>query len=237
MGKWWLTLEGELPLGGTDHGQVARETMLGLTSGTDDARRFAKPGRWSERLTPEELEELSTRDIDPRALEFLSDRSDPRFWALREYNWIRVARDRMDMWRFDESTLDMIQNARNYWAKEGDRYPEITISEASTGDMFRIPQMRLRRLGVMPEALKQIAEGIGKFRNPEPEGPNELKLVFAFAEAGYPVRAIQSEGDILHILLLNEFGGDPEHRTVRLPERYENYKFSDWQEYAKVVFN
>jgi len=222
MGKWWLTPKGEIDLTGSDHDYIALLQMLNLERGDPEAHAFRR--RKKQQITSEQAEAALRRGADRKAVEFLMAGFDPRLWAVREWGWIRVHDGNVELWRFDENTLDLWQKSRRFWGRS--TFDTFTIGETSTGDLFRLDGRRLQNVSAEPGALKHYATGIGAFRNP-PSPFNPTKMAFAFQEAtGIQVRRVHvNEGD--GVLEIDEY-------TFALPARSRNYGFADWMEWARL---
>ena len=150
--------------------------------------------------------------------------------------WVRLDDNRIEVWRFDDKALETIQQS-DYW--EGGRrshWPKYEISEITTGDLFVLPTEKLLNVSAEPGALKYVAQKFGKFRNPKGEPLNETKMVFAWLVMGYPVRSLDIRGD--HVVVEMDWGrGRVERLEAPLPEKAWDYRFKDWQSWARVVFN
>lgn len=153
-GKWWLRPDGAaLNVSDTEHALVARRVMLGLKP---DANRFSQRVMFAA-LTPEEQTEF--RKAGKSILSFLREENDPRVFAIRQWRWVRVRKDRFYLWKFDVATLRIIRASRDYWSQQvslasGDC---IDVIELSTGDEFSLPVRCLRAATAKASSLKNSA--------------------------------------------------------------------------------
>lgn len=151
---YWLTPAGAFDMKASEHAQAAAHSMLNMPAD----RRV--PMHWMIKGIPEEeLVAALERGADPKAVEFLSNsRGDPRLFALREYGWIRVAKNAFNLWKFDEETVKLIRNAKDYWAAQDNAgaCEMMDVEEFSTGDRFTVSAARLLA-GGRPSVLRKLS--------------------------------------------------------------------------------
>jgi hypothetical protein len=170
---WYIEPDGSsINIGAGEHASFAAAKLLGLPTGQQvPLHMFLRPP-----LHPS-LAAIAKRNKVPAAV-VKRVTGDARKAAAELYNWVRVARAKggswgMDVWVFDDSTLDMIRRSQMLVAEKPNLSPDdiVWINELSTNDYFELPFKRLMRRDADPEALKNLAHGVGKFRNPPPENP------------------------------------------------------------------
>lgn len=230
-GKYWLTPDkGTIALTGSDHDFIATLEIVGLERGEPGSLQFRK--RKNQQITQAQADEALARGADPDAIEFLLRGGDPRLWMVREHGWIRIQHPFMEVWRFDDATLNTFRQNLDY-LKYAKGMPEdvLQVQETSTGDFFPVPFRFLTNISAEPDAMKRTGLGVGRFRNPEPDTPNETKIAFALYCAGYPVRQLSVLGeDSVRITLR-----DGETNVYPFPLNWRDYGFADWRNWAATM--
>jgi hypothetical protein len=161
---FWITPEGTFEMGAHEHVDMALKAMLRLDTET------SIPQSWYFGAVPAKvLKEARKRGAPEKDLEYLSRESnDPRTYMIAKYGWIRVARGKLNMQEFNQESLDLIQKAKLFWEIEKpEDHDMLDIDELSGQDVFSVSVKNIRRRGASPEALKNLAKGVGAFRNPE----------------------------------------------------------------------
>lgn len=161
---FWVTPEGTFEMGNHEHVDMALKALLRL----DTATKI--PPSWYFSQVPEkELRAAKKRGAPPADLEYLSRESnDPRTYMIVKYGWVRVARGKFNMNEFDDATLNLIQKAKKLWELEQpEQYEMAEIDELKGDKVFSVSVSKLRNRSASPEALKNMATGVGAFRNPE----------------------------------------------------------------------
>ncbi len=112
----------------------------------------------------EELEAALARGADPAAVNFLSKRgNDARLYVVREYGWIRTAKQAWNMWSFDDKCAEIARSAKEYWASQYtlNEYDTLDIHEFKSGDRFTVRAKALLE-GGKPRVLKNLAMGFSE---------------------------------------------------------------------------
>ena len=231
-GSFWLTPTGVVSSAGVEHGYLAKLAMLGLERGSPEAHKYVPMPRWHHPLTDHAADELLKRGAAPGAISFLAQDKDPRLYAIREWGWVRVRDDHIDVWTFDQPTLDMIRNSIGFWeAVQGYLVPgaRFVVSEESTGNLFTVEAKRLLSRATDPEALKAHAMGVGKYRNPPGPASSE-KIAEAFEAAGYPFTRIVVEDDC--VMVFEHGDGDVAHLALSLTGSRQTWGYDEWRALA-----
>ncbi len=158
--KFWITPQGSFEMGHIEHMDFAIAVMLAMPSTAIVPRWWAIRG-----IPPTEIEAALDRGADQAAVRFLENkRNDARMWAMREYGWIRTAKNAWNLWDFDKATADMVRNSTDYWKFQASRghmteYEMLDIYEFKTGDQFSINARKLLA-GGNPKVLKNLAMGV-----------------------------------------------------------------------------
>ncbi len=151
-GKWWLTPAGAYDVGTREHAHYALRDMLLYPR--------LPPVQWFGLGVPAaELDAALARGADPKAVEYLSNKArDPRLFAMKEYHWVRTARNVFNLWEFNEATAQTIRAAANYWQAQGNlgRYEMIDVEEFHNHDRYSISIEKLMA-GGNPKILKNLA--------------------------------------------------------------------------------
>lgn len=200
-GTWWITPEGSWSMGASEHSTFAMHVMLGLPP----TQRV--PNYWFYKGVPkEELDNAIARGADKKAIEFLENKNnDPRLFVLRQLGWCRTARNKFNVWLFDQRTADMIRNADDYWHAQ-DKFENgevIDIEEfAPTGQTFTI---RVKALlgGGTPEAMRAIA------------GVTEAQMVAASIPPTQVTYSTIKYGELARSALYHRTGDNPRRRSRR----------------------
>ena len=156
IGKWWLRPgKAAIEVSATEHALVARRVMLGLEP---DAARFTQRDMLSA-LTEAEIAEFRKIGVEQQALEFLCVPNDPRIFAIREWCWIRVRRDRFYLWKLDAASLRVIRESHSFWSAQPKSDPRdaADIVELSSGDEFSLSIRRLLDGRSKPASLRTAA--------------------------------------------------------------------------------
>ncbi len=118
------------------------------------------PRSWVIRgIPPEEFALALERDADPKAVQFLEEKRDARLYALREYGWVRTAKNKWNVWTFDCATAEMVRKS-DYWKAQYsfDKYDMLDVEEFKGKDSYSISAQKLLD-GGNPEVLKNLAMG------------------------------------------------------------------------------
>ena len=154
-GKWFITPEGSVQLDGREHAQLATHYMLNLPLDRN------VPMWWVIRGIPEEeFDAALKRGADPDAVEFLRKKgNDSRLWVLK-LGWIRTAKSLWNLWRFDDKTLQIARDAKDYWAAQKiTKSDYVDIEEFETRQVFSVPVFTILD-GTDPALLKRVALGL-----------------------------------------------------------------------------
>ncbi len=172
IGDWWICPEGAFEMNSSEHAAFAIAYILGMPK---DKR---VPNYWTIRGIPsEEIDAALKRGADPEAVEFIANkRNDARLWAMREYGWIRTAKNAWNLWYFDDETADIVRDNEGYWefqAKTGkmSEYEMIDIYEFKDGCEYAISVQKLLD-GGKPQVLKKLATGGIACAGPEAVAPH-----------------------------------------------------------------
>lgn len=156
---FWLTDDGSFLMGGSEHSAFAVAYMLDMPK---DSR---VPQWWIIKGIPEiELQKALERGADPKAVEFLSTKkNDARLYAMREYGWVRTARNKWNLWDFDDETAEVVRDNSGYWKFQADQhrmteYEMADIYEFKDGCQYSISIKKLLD-GGKPRILKKLAMG------------------------------------------------------------------------------
>ncbi len=117
------------------------------------------PLHWSISGVPRTALDLALEGgADYKAIEALENGVDPRLYAMKNYGWVRVSKNRFNMWSFDKNTADLIKNAEGYWFAQGniDRHETIDTFEFKDRAHFTVTVGQLMR-GGDPQVLKGLA--------------------------------------------------------------------------------
>lgn len=146
-GKWWLRPDASsLDVSATEHALIARRVMLGLAV---DEAMFTHADMFDP-LTSEQIKEFTDRNVPRSAIGFLSHTNDPRVYAIQEWGWIRVRRDRYYLWTLDDAALRTIRASSDYWQAQGnlEEHDMIDVIElnSSNESSLRVGLIRDSRL-------------------------------------------------------------------------------------------
>ena len=196
---WWIRTDGSVKqMGGGEHAQEALRFMLNLPEDylVNLRDMFSGADAW----TPEELAEAKRRGVPKKVFASLKKHEDPRLFMLREHGWIRVAKNKINDWKFDDETLSRLQTSA-YW----DAQPQVTeydtfdIEELSTHDVFPLSAKKLLNRSAEAGALKRMAMGVGRYRNPgvgfHIEDYDDIRVYFPVA-GGSTGQAILRDGSV-----------------------------------------
>lgn len=154
--KWWLAPDGAVEMVGNEHVDFAIAALLLMPD-----RKYA-PRHWNSKgVPPHELDAALARGADSRAVEFLSKRgNDARLWVIREFGWIRTAKNRWNLWEFGKREAEIARDSKAYWAAQYDikKFDMIEVEEFKTGDQYSINASALFN-GGNPKVLKNLAMG------------------------------------------------------------------------------
>ncbi len=153
-GKWFLTPSGSIDVTGSEHVDAAIAVLLLLD------RKYA-PHTWNGSEIPKaELKTALDRGADPEAVEFLAKGGDARLWVIREFNWIRTAKNVWNMWVFDEDTANIARVAKDYWMAQYSlsEWDMLDITELKDGCRYSISVKKFIE-GGSPKTLKKLAMG------------------------------------------------------------------------------
>ncbi len=156
-GKYWITPEATVQLVSKEHAIFALGIMLNYP------RDERLPDSWFGNGVPkEQLEAALERGADPKAIKFLEKPgADPRLYAIREYGWVRITKNKFDVWVFDDSTAELVRNADGYWSEQYARdlkYEVMEIYELKDGDKYTVDVKKILD-GGSPEILRDLAHG------------------------------------------------------------------------------
>jgi len=160
----------------TEHAKHARRVMLAV----DEFYPIPKP---FDNLTKAESREAISRGVPKAIITFLEKGGDPRKFALKEWGWVRTARNSINVWKLDEDSLRLLR----LWVKQLnlDPYETFDLEEIATGERLTVNARQLRNAGVTVAALRAYGQGVGRFRNPDSDSPaaeNVLDVLRARAE-------------------------------------------------------
>lgn len=163
----WLYPDGSTSgdLGASEHAEVALREMLKLPDDTT-----IRKDRLFGGITPAEAKAALKRGADKDAVDFLlKTRGDPRLYAVKNLGWIRVARNAINVWKFDDETVDLLRRS-DLWKShpQVEDYDMFLIDEMSApqGQTFEVSAGKLRKRGASADALRYTAQGVGRYRNP-----------------------------------------------------------------------
>ncbi len=153
---WWLTPTGAFEMNSSEHASFAIAFMLDMPK---DSR---VPNHWTIRGIPQEqLVSALERGVDPKIVEFLADKkNDSRLFVMREFGWIRVARNAWNLWHFDKETADVARDNVGYWKAQYKMTPHemLDVYEFKTNCEYTISAQKLLD-GGNPQILKKLATG------------------------------------------------------------------------------
>ncbi len=159
IGKWWISPEGSFDGSDVEHMQLATAYMLDLPKDRH------VPNWWTIRGIPiEELDAAAKRGVSAKTLEFLSNKgNDARLWVMREFGWVRTAKNKWSVWFFDDATADMVRDAKDYWKFQADQgkmteHEMLDVYEFKDGCEYSISVQKLLE-GGRPQVLKKLAMG------------------------------------------------------------------------------
>lgn len=154
---WWLTPDGAFKMSTSEHAQFAIATMLKMQVGERVPKYWLFKG-----VELPALKLAISRGADPEAVEFLNNKhSDARLFALKNYGWVRVAKNAFNFWAFDDRTADIIRRATDYWESQysmSQHHEMIDVYEFKTNDQFAVNVSKLLA-GGRPHVLKQLSMG------------------------------------------------------------------------------
>ena len=155
-GKWWLRPDGaSLDVSATEHALIARRVMLGLTF---DEPVFTHADMFNA-LTSEQLKKYINRGVPRTALEFLSRPNDPRIYAIQQWGWIRVRRDRFYLGTLNDKSLQTIRQSGVYWQAQGTLHEHdmIDVVELAASCEFALNVSRVRDCSLDSATLRASA--------------------------------------------------------------------------------
>jgi hypothetical protein len=116
-GDFWVFPDGSCQnMGQGEHAEVALQAMLKLPEGERVDRRKIFNGLSA--FTPEQLVQAKARGVPQEVFTFLSQHSpDPRYYAIKKYNWIRVAKNQLNVWMWDPETINILRRT-SYWSQQ-----------------------------------------------------------------------------------------------------------------------
>ena len=113
-GKFWITPEGVFDVSATEHKIFARKKMLCLDPSQTDYPEARVAFQWIP--CDHEIASLLVKPgVERKAVAWLRAGQDERLYAMKYWNWVRVARDVFNAWRLDKKTLAMIRACDEYW--------------------------------------------------------------------------------------------------------------------------
>jgi hypothetical protein len=157
-GEWWIDDTGRAEfadgdIGDFNHAAIAFQAALGI-SFDDPSIPDMTP---FEPLSLEALKYLNEIGADKKAIDFLKDGSDPRDYALKNLNWIRVKNNYIQFWELNSSILDHLKNFVYEEIENEGQNPEETedtvyLEQLSDRSFWEIPINVLIR--ATPEYIK-----------------------------------------------------------------------------------
>jgi hypothetical protein len=158
---WWLRPDGTVAeMGAHEHAEEALRYLLKLPETVSISRVRLFTG-----ISDAEAKAARARGVAENVLAYLTrDTIDPRIWLIQKEGWIRINREKWNLWAFDDATLGAIRNG-DYWRnqKRLDPYDMAVIDEVSTGKVFQVPVRALRHPGADAATIKAIALRRGEF--------------------------------------------------------------------------
>lgn len=120
---WWLYPDGSCQeMGGGEHAEIALQVMLKLPPGERVDRRNIFNGL--DAFTPEQIQRAKDAGVPQDIFRFLSQHSpDPRYYAIKNYGWIRIAKQAMNVWMWDDETLATLRRS-SYWSQQPNIEPQ-----------------------------------------------------------------------------------------------------------------
>ncbi len=98
---WWITPDGVVNMAAAEHAQYALYKMSSVRVPTRDI--WLIPDQYLRQMSPEIVAYLKSPGADPRK------------YAIKYWGWVRVARNVFNLNRFDDATLTLLRNAKDFW--------------------------------------------------------------------------------------------------------------------------
>ena len=131
-GDWWVYPDGSCQdMGQGEHAEVALRTMLKMPEGMVISRRQL----YSMAFTKDQIQEALVRDVELSVIKFIEESGDPRYYAIKVWGWIRIAKTKINCWNWRESAQDILRRS-SYWSQQPDIIPQ---------DMFDVEDFYLKR--------------------------------------------------------------------------------------------
>lgn len=153
---WWLTPQGAFKLVSAEHAQFAIAAMLRMEPGERVPRYWLVRGVEAETLAKSE-----SRGADPAAITFLQNKNnDPRLFVIKEYGWIRIAKNAVNLWAFNQAALELLRSP-DYWAQQYGytEHEMMDMYEFATNDQFAAPVKAILNRASVASAIKDRAMG------------------------------------------------------------------------------
>jgi GNAT superfamily N-acetyltransferase len=186
---FWIRPDGSVkgPLAQSEHAEEALRVLLRLPADFKIPRTQLFTG-----ITQKTEDSARARGVPENVLAYLSrDQIDPRTWMIQKEGWIRVSKNKINVWIFNDATLDLIRRS-DYWKHQtkASPYDMIEIDELSGNDKFEVPVRALRSRGSNAASLKEIGLRRGEFPHGEEieESPEEPQRHFT-RPGGYTDKA------------------------------------------------
>ena len=130
-GDFWIYPDGSCQeMGDGEHAEVALRVMLKMPEGMVISRRQL----YSMAFTKEQIQDALNRGVDPAVIKFIEESGDPRYYALKFWGWIRIAKQTMNVWEW-EPAVELLRRC-SYWSQQPDIIPQ---------DMFDVEEFIGRR--------------------------------------------------------------------------------------------
>lgn len=160
-GEWWIDEGGQTTfadgdVGDMNHEIVAFRAALGIDPEEHPDAPEMYPG---VPLSNEAITWLQANDANEEAIKFLKNGLDPRAYALRHMNWIRVKDDNFQMWDFNDDAMNRI--ADFIYEETGgdlDDDAEIYVEQLKDHKTWSIPAEKLLAAGATSTGLQQYAQ-------------------------------------------------------------------------------
>lgn len=166
---WWINADGAVKqMRQSEHAEEALRYLLKLPEDFRIPRTRLFTG-----ISMKEEDAARKKGVAENVLAYLTrDTIDPRTWMVQKEGWIRVSKNKMNLWAFDDKTLDLIRNSA-YWENQPQASPldMIEIDELSSNQPFEVPVRALRNPNATAAAIKEIAYRHGTFDLPAQELP------------------------------------------------------------------
>ncbi|MBE7465626.1 MAG: hypothetical protein HS116_19300 [Planctomycetes bacterium] len=145
-GKFWITPEGVHEVTLSEHWLFAKNWLLKL----DEHERFKLQDTF-KLLTPDQVERFRARGIPEDDLRALSTPDeDLRVYMIRRYCWVRTRRSDLYLWQLDDTTLERIRRASDFWSLQGQ------MSADAHADLYELSPQARTRIAIPVVALRDV---------------------------------------------------------------------------------